>query len=214
MTYRNKVQLVRNNIVSNAQIYKNVLAGRYYLYIFENQCFEMYFGVDNYLHLTGVGSTVNPKQFYELSKNNQLQTNQIFFSNRFPLKTAIQKTSNLSNLPHFIKEGYFVIKDLITETATYPYAITNIEQSILIGLKEEEGDGIYIPKSFRVKGNIFDKADADKMYEVNCILSKTDKSGLYNNVLYKDKVGFGNLEKSIVGKIDNNIKVADLSKCS
>ena len=80
MTYQDKVQLVRENIVLNAQIYKSALAGRYYLYIFENQCFE-------------------------LSKNNQLQANQIFFSNRFPLKTAIQKTSNLSSLPNFIKEG-------------------------------------------------------------------------------------------------------------
>ena len=64
MTYQDKVRLVRNNIVSNAQVYKNELAGKYYLYIFENQCFEMYFGTDNYLHLTGVGSQIGPNQFY------------------------------------------------------------------------------------------------------------------------------------------------------
>lgn len=33
---------------------------------------------------------------------------------------------------------YFVIKDLVTEHDTYPYAITNIDQSILLGLKSEE----------------------------------------------------------------------------
>ena len=66
MTYQDKVRLVLNNIVSNAQVYKNELAGKYYLYIFENQCFEMYFGTDNYLHLTGAGSRIGPNQFYQL----------------------------------------------------------------------------------------------------------------------------------------------------
>lgn len=125
MTYQDKIELVRTNIIANVQIYKNSLAGHYYLYIFENKCFEMYFGTDNYMHLTGVGSKVSPNQFYELAKANQLQSDQIFFSKRFPLKTAIQKTTKLGCLINFIHEGYFIIKDLVTDTATYPYAITN-----------------------------------------------------------------------------------------
>ena len=91
------------------------------------------------------------------------------------MKTALQKSSNLSNLPKFTYEGYFVIKDLVTETEIYPYAITNTEQSVLIGLKKEECKDIYIPKSFRVRGNIFDKAENDKLFEINCILSKKYK---------------------------------------
>lgn len=200
MTYQDKVRLVRENIVLSAQIYRDILAGRYYLYIFEDQCFEMYFGTDNYLHLTGVGSTLSPNQFYELAKNNQLQTNQIFFSGRLPMRTAIQKTSHLSSLPKFIKEGYFIIKDLITETAVYPFAITNIEQSILVGLKEEDS-GIYIPKSFRVKGKIFEKADKEKIFEINGILSKNDKEGLYDNILYADNKLWDDMSKSIADKI-------------
>lgn len=202
MTYQEKIKFVRDNIISNAQIYRDALVGRYYLYIFENRCFEMYFGTDNYMHLTGVGSKVSPNQFYDLAKNHQLHTNQIFFSQRFPLKTAIQKTTNLCYLPDFIKEGYFVIKDLKTETASYPYAITNIDQSILRGLKSEEGKEIYIPQSFRVKGKIFDKADDDKIFEINCILSKTDKEGLYNQVLYQDFTDWGKISKEIISKID------------
>ena len=91
MTYQDKVRLIRENIVLSAQVYRDILAGRYYLYIFEDQCFEMYFGTDNYLHLTGVGSALSPNQFYELAKNNQLQTNQIFFSSRFPMQTSDKK---------------------------------------------------------------------------------------------------------------------------
>ena len=108
-------------------------------------------------------------------------------------------------LPNFTKDGYFIIKDLITDTASYPYAITNIDQSILIGLKSEEDTEIFIPKSFRVKGNIFDKADADKLYEINYIFSKTDKDGLYDNVLYQDQTNLQSLDKNIVEKINLSV---------
>ena len=201
MNYNDKMDLVRSNIIASVQIYKNVLAGHYYLYIFENQCFEMYYGTDNFMHLTGVGTNLSPNQFYELAKEGQLQTNQMYFNSRFPLSTAIKKTENLSCLPQFVNEGYFVVKDLATDTVVYPYAITNIDQSVLIGLKMEEETEIYIPKSFRVKGNIFDKTTDDKLFEIHYILSKTDKSGLYDTVLYNEKDGLGLLDLDILAKI-------------
>ena len=34
MTLQTKIDIVRNNIINNAQIYSSQLAGRYYLYIF------------------------------------------------------------------------------------------------------------------------------------------------------------------------------------
>jgi len=205
MRYQDKVKLVRENIVENALIYKE-LVGKYYLYIFENKHFEMYFGIDNYMHLTGVGSRVNSRQFYELAKERRLQEKQIFFSERFPLKTAIQKTTWLSNLPDFISEGYFIIEDLITDTAKYPYAITNIEQSVLMGLKVEDDIGsIYIPKSFRVKGKIFDKAERNKIYEINWILSKNDRNGNYDTIQYRDNTKLEEVDKDILAKIDKRL---------
>lgn len=205
MTHQDKVKLVRDNIVLGAVVYKE-LVGKYYLYVFENGFLEMYFGTDNYMHLTGVGSRVNSKQFYELAKEHKLQEKQIFFSSRFPLRTAIQKTTCLFDLPNFVKEGYFIIQDLITDTAKYPYVITNIDQSILMGLKMEDGtDDIYIPKSFRVNGKIFEKAEKDKIFEINYILSKTDKERKYNTILYKDNTKLEELDKIILDKIDLSI---------
>lgn len=201
MTYSEKVDLVRNNIILNVQLYKNILAGHYYLYIFENRYFEMYYGTDNFLHLTGVGTNLSPNQFYQVAKKGQLQSSQLYFNSRFPLATALKKTNSLSELGKFVAEGYFVIKDLVTETVTYPYAITNIDQSVLIGLKEEDEKEIYIPKSFRVKGNIFDKCDNSKMFEIQAILSKTDKEGLYDTVLYQEKDALHNLSEGIKKKI-------------
>lgn len=204
MSYQSKVDKVRNNILANVQLYSNVLAGRYYLYVFENQCFEMYYGTDNFMHLTGVGTNVSPNQFYQLAKRGRLQSNQLYFNARFPLSVALKKTKNLMNLEKFASEGYFIIKDFVTATATYPYAITNIDQSILIGLKAEEAEEMYIPMSFRIGGNIFDKAEEDKIYEIQHILSKRDKEGLYDTLLYTSH-GLQSLNDQIREKVASQL---------
>lgn len=201
MSYETKAELVRNNIINAAKTYKEILVGRYYLYVFENQCFEMYYGTDNFLHLTGAGTNLSANQFYELAVSGKLQTKQLFFNQRFPLHTALKKTEYLSELEKFIKEGYFVVKDLKTATVLYPYTITNIDQSVLLGLKEETNKEIHIPKSFRVKGNIFEKAENKNLYEINFICSKTDYQGLYDTVLYKEK-DWETLPREILDKID------------
>lgn len=72
MTRQEKIDIVRNNIISSVYVYSNKLAGKYYLYIFEGNCFEMYYGTDNFLHLTGVGTRLSPNQFYVLAKRGAL----------------------------------------------------------------------------------------------------------------------------------------------
>ncbi len=205
MTLQDKINIVRNNVIANAQIYSTQLAGRYYLYIFENQCFEMYYGTDNYLHLTGVGTPLSSSQFYNLAKSGRLQSNQLFFGKRYPLPTALKKSENLKDLGKFIVEGYFVIKDLVTNTCVYPYAITNIDQSVLIGLKKEEDGEIYVPKSFRVKGNIFNKTTDDNLFEIQYIFSKIDVEAKYDTVLYAEKYDYNSLDGKIKEKIDENL---------
>lgn len=180
----------------------NKLAGKYYLYIFEDNCFEMYYGTDNFLHLTGVGTRLSPNQFYVLAKRGALQSNQLYFNKRFPLPTAMKKSANLIDLEKFVTDGFFVIKDLETETSTYPYAITNIDQSVLIGLKSEEvTKKIYVPKSFRIKGNILNKTTDKNLFEIQYILSKTDIQGKYDTVLYKEDDNLDMLDDGVKNKI-------------
>lgn len=76
---------------------------------------------------------------------------------------------------------------MVTDTCTYLYAITNISQSILIGLKNEEDTGeIYVPKSLRIKGNIFNKTTDDNLFELQYILGKTDIEANYDTILYQE----------------------------
>lgn len=206
MANRDKIDIVRNNIIKGVQVYANHLAGRYYLYVFENNCFEMYYGTDNFMHLTGAGTRLSPNQFYELAKSGNLRSNQLFFNYRFPLSTAVKKSASLVDLGKFVTEGFFVIKDLVTDTCTYPYAITNTSQSVLIGLKNEEGAGeIYVPKSLRIKGNIFNKTTDDNLFEIQYILGKTDIKANYDTILYQEHDGFDKLKKDIKNKIDDKL---------
>ncbi|MDE7200328.1 MAG: hypothetical protein K2O91_00110 [Lachnospiraceae bacterium] len=209
MTRQDKIDIVRNNVITNAQTYSSQLAGRYYLYIFENHCFEMYYGIDNYLHLTGVGTYLSPSQFYSLAKSGHLQSSQMYFNQRFPLSTAMKKSDNLKDLGNFVSEGYFIIKDFATDTCIYPYAITNIDQSVLIGLKQEEIEEIYVPKSFRVKGNIFDKSTSENIFEIQYILCKIDMEEKYDTILYGEESNFNDLDESIKERIDEKTLKGD-----
>ena len=64
MTIQDKLDIVKNNVINAASVYSKQLAGKYYLYVFEGNCFEMYYGTDNFLHLTGAGTSLSPNQFY------------------------------------------------------------------------------------------------------------------------------------------------------
>lgn len=202
MTKQDKIDTIRNNIITGVQVYANKLAGKYYLYIFEGNCFEMCYDTDNFMHLTGADTRLSPNQFYEPAKNGHLSSNQLLFHSRYPLSTAMKKSASLTVLEKFVKEGFFVIKDLVTDTCTYPYAITNIDQSVLMGLKSEVDTGeIYVPKSLRIKGNIFNKAKDGNIFEIKYILSKTDIQAQYDTILYQEDGELDKLGDDIKNKI-------------
>ena len=203
---------VKNNILNSAEIYKTELAGKYYLYVFENLSFEMYYGIENFKHLTGADSKLTPVDFYRKAKDKILQTSQLDFSPRFPLSVALKKSNELCSLGDFAKEGFFVVKDYITKSVTYPYAITNLDNSLLLGLMLESKEEIYVPKSFRVKDKSFDKAQEGNVFQIDYIFSKKDKLGLYDTLAYRGKSPLSCIEKDIKDKLDDSL-IADMDPC-
>ena len=200
MDIENKKSILRDNIIKAAHIYSYKMAGKHYLYIFEGHCFEMYYGIENFLHLVGVDTRLSPIDFYRNAQRGILNTGQFGFSARHPLATAWKKSKALLKLESFLHEGYFIIKDVETETAFYPYAITDIDRSLLLGLdrdKKVKDTEIYIPQSLRIKGNIFNKSEDNKIFEINSIFSKTDYEAPYSLILYKDRMDFNALDSAV-----------------
>ena len=62
------------------------------------------------------------------------------------------------------------------------------------------------------KGNVFDKTSDDNLFEIHYILSKTDKNGLYDTILFKEKDDFSELDSDILAKIDFSILQIDFNK--
>lgn len=202
MNYRDKIKLVRKNIIDSADVYKNEMAGRYFIYIFEEEQFEMYYGIKNFKHLTGAGSSLSPEQFYKLATSGRLQENQLFFNSRFPLTIALKKSEGLKSINLFKQEELFIIKDLETDTATYPYALTNLDKSLLVIFDPQivSGKTYYVPSSFRVDDkNIFKKTKSENIFSVDFILSKTDIGKEYSQI-----------ESNVTGKsLDEILSIID-----
>lgn len=56
MGLEEKVELVRKNVISAVQKYKDELVGKKFLYIFDEQFIEVIYKTENFMHLTGIDS--------------------------------------------------------------------------------------------------------------------------------------------------------------
>lgn len=213
MGLEQKVELVRQNVISAVQKYKDELVGRKFLYIFDSDFIEMIYKTENFMHLTGVDSRkLKSQKFYEKTKDGTLKRNQMFFSPRNPLKTALDKSRELSNIDIFANSKIFIIKDM--KTKTYTYAFSFSDKKMTLGLmkdtrKDEQGNEIeldyYIPKTFRVKEDATKDKDSTKVVGITLILSKTDVKGKYNKIHYGDENEIALLPDRIKNLIDEDI---------
>lgn len=180
-----KIEL-RKQIISAANVYKNHLAGRVYLYVYGDTYFEVAYMTECFKHLTGVESSLRGNSFYDNAKNATLSTNQIGFSSRHPLKTAKKKVLCLHQLPQLTKDLVCVVKDMHTVTITYKLGITNLE--FTIGLTEnlsQNGDKVndwLIPRTLRINDKAIDTSKDAEF--VGFIFSKKATEVQYDTVGY------------------------------
>ena len=71
-------QIVRE-INKAAQLYKQHLVGKKFLYVFDERYIEVCYKIDGFRHLTGVETNLSAKRFYQYAVKNQLQSTQIYF---------------------------------------------------------------------------------------------------------------------------------------
>lgn len=71
-------QIVRE-INKAAQLYKQHLVGKKFLYVFDERYIEVCYKIDGFRHLTGVETNLSAKRFYQYAvKNNYSQLKYIF----------------------------------------------------------------------------------------------------------------------------------------
>ena len=156
-TKQSKKIAIRNEIIDAAEIYKRELAGKVFMFVYNDEWFEVVFKTDRFLHLTGVSSQLSARDFYNKAQKRQLTENQFNFTQQHPYETARRKLPCLKRLPELTTNLVCVVKDLTTVTLTYKIGLTNLD--FTLGLTENcdiNGNKIndwFLPRTLRTKDN-------------------------------------------------------------
>ena len=191
-----------------AKNYKKYFVGNTYMFVFDDEYFEVQFKKSSFLHLTGVGTKLNADDFYKHALSPKgLKPNEIFFDNFHPYDLAVKKTAILDQLHRITITDILIVKDILTSTFTYKLGLTDLEFVVCLGNNtDKQGNVIgnyFIPYSFRVeeiKNNKF-----GDLYAVTHILKKQTGIKKYNTLTFGDINTLKKLPVDILDKVETNI---------
>ena len=126
-TKADKKNLIRQAIINSANIYSRNLAGKAFLYVYEDEYFEVSVPIDHFLHLTGVETYLTAREFYRNAKRNKLTSKQFYFTSKHPYANAKKKLPCLARLPELTNDTVCILKDMKTLTIIYKLSVTNLE---------------------------------------------------------------------------------------
>lgn len=187
-TKSSKKEKIRQQIISAAQTYSANLAGKVFLYVYGEEYFEIIFKADRFLHLTGVDTGLNAKDFYKKAKKGKLDAKQFFFTKSHSMGVAKKKLPCLNRLPELTTTMVCVLKDLTTVTLTYKIGVTNLE--FTLGLTENldaEGNKIndlYLPRTLRVKDKSINMSRDGEI--VDFIFVRDASKSIYEEIAFRD----------------------------
>lgn len=188
-----------------AILYQQHLAGKTFLFVYENKYIEVVFKNSSFLHLTGVNTNLKSKEFYQhAKKKNGLRVNEFYFDKEHPYDLAEKNTDCLEELYKVTCSEVLITGDVVTLTANYRIGITDLHFILLCGPnKDKHGkliDDCLVPYSFRVEE--IRNSKFGELYEVDFIFSKNTNDKKYNHITYTGNKSMEELEQDIKEKID------------
>lgn len=184
--------------------YNQYFLGKTYMFVYDNQFVEVLFKKSSFLHLTGVDTKLNAKDFHTHASRNQLRPKEIFFSNEHPFDLAVQKTACLDNLYKLTVTNSMITTDIVTATFSYELGVTNLRFIICLGDDvNQEGrmvSNCKIPYSFRIENIHNDKYG--ELHEVTHVFMKNTSNKKYHALTFGDKNSMKDLPEEVLKKID------------
>lgn len=184
-----KKNVIRQGIVEAANVYSENLAGKTFLYVYGDEYFEVFFPIDHFLHLTGVGTILSAKDFYKNAKKSILTNSQFYFDERHVYANAKKKLPCLKRLPELTNDMVCILKYMETMTITYKLSMTNLEFTLaLTDNIDNTGKKIndyFLPMSLRVNDSSVEKSKGGEI--VDFIFSKAVSVVKYDTLLFEDK---------------------------
>lgn len=197
---KDRIQIL-SAIQKAANLYKNNLVGKTFLYVFDNRYIEVLYKKINFKHLTGVDSYLSAKDFYQLSVKGKLQTTQINFTARHPFILCKRKVQHLCQIATLAKNESFMLEEIITNTKTYKFGTTDLNFTLCLNkefdIHGNEKGNCYIVESLRDE-DCFSKSKT--AYDITHIFVKSNDEKLYTKILFMDK-------KQSEKELSDNIKI-------
>lgn len=204
--YSDRVQIVQE-ISKAAKLYKEHLVGKRFLYVFDGRYIEVSYKADNFRHLTGVETNLSAKRFYQYAVKKQLQSTQIFFTNRHPYSLCKKKIRHIGEIAVLASNENFMLEEILTDTKTYKFGTTDLNFTLCLNKeyddKGREKSECYIVESLR-DGDCFSRSKT--VYEVSHIFARNNDAAKYSELLFMDKrFTMAGLSDEIVGMIEEEL---------
>ena len=185
------INRITRKINQAGKIYKNTLAGRTFLVLYEGHYAEIMFGADNFRHLCGVESTMPAKDFYKKASKGVLSPSEIFFTSAHPANLASLKTDHLSDALSMITRDAFIITDISTHSRTFKIGTTDLDLLLCFDSKLNSNGNpvgnLFVPYALRVESIPNHKFNG--MFEMDYVLSKETSSTVYDTLIYGKSAG-------------------------
>lgn len=122
-------------IIHSAAInYQKHLAGRTFLYVYEDRYVEIVFKSSSFLHLTGVKTNLKAKGFFlHAKKKKGLRPSEVMFDKAHPYDLVERKINHLENLYKVTCTNVMIATEIVTITAIYKIGVTNFQFVLLCG---------------------------------------------------------------------------------
>lgn len=201
---KNIVQAINNA----AELYKNHLVGKRFMYVFECRYIEVIYKAANFRHLTGVATNLSAKAFYRFAANKQLQANQIYFTAQHSYDLCKKKIKHINQLSNLAGSESFMLEEIITNTKTYKFGTTNLNFTLCLAKEiddkgNEKGD-CFVVESLRDE-DCFSKSKT--AFNITHIFSKSNDMKKYTDILYMDSsTSLDDLPEAILEMLSDELK--------
>ena len=174
--------------IHNAAVnYQKYLAGRTFLYVYDDSVVEIVFKSSSFQHLTGVKTNLKAKGFYaHAKKKNGLRPGEVMFDKTHPYDLAEKKMDYLGDLYKVTCSDVMIATDIVTISAVYKVGVTNFRFILLCGPNRDTTgqliDDRLVPYSFRVED--ISASRFEELHEVQYIFSKGTNEQYYSQITY------------------------------
>lgn len=130
-----------------ANIYKDKLLDKTFMFVFNNEYKEVTFKKNNFKHLTGVDSKLSAHQFFKNALSLRLYPIHIQFNTYHPYHLCMEKLRYINNIYELMHNECVILKNIKTQTCTYTFGSTNLYFVLLFS--EDIDSSNLIVKSLR-----------------------------------------------------------------